>query len=239
MRCLVSLMFFALCGCSTDSQRPLAGEVETQKLVNQSDLVPPSPPVTDQWTVAIQPLGKSLPADTVELVRRALVTFYGVKIIMLPNIPLPKALYFKPRNRYSASGILELLAQKKPTQAEKILGLTAVDIYHANERSPHWGVLGLGSMDGSSCVISIRRARIQNKITAKAKQRFAKTAVHEIGHTLNLPHCETKGCLMEDAQGRVSTTDGEYVLCPRCRQKLRASGRVIPDNPTPPWPKPN
>ena len=43
-----------------------------------------------------------------------------------------------------------------------------------------------------------------------ARERFAKTAVHEIGHTLNLSHCETQGCLMEDATGKVSTTDGEY-----------------------------
>lgn len=191
-----------------------------------------------QLTIAIQPLGESLSVETVTLVRQALQTFYGARITMLPNMELPKTLYYKPRNRYSAAGILDLLADKKPDDVEKILGLTAVDIYHGNEKSPHWGVLGLGSLDGSSCVISIHRARVENRVTTRARQRFAKTAVHEIGHTLNLSHCETKGCLMEDARGKVATTDGEYELCPLCRRKLNGLGRKLPENPKPPWPKP-
>ena len=46
-----------------------------------------------------------------------------------------------------------------------------------------------------------------------ARQRLAKVAVHEAGHTLGLEHCPTRGCLMEDAEGQVATCDREYDFC--------------------------
>jgi archaemetzincin len=64
-----------------------------------------------------------------------------------------------------------------------------------------------------------------------------KVAVHEIGHTLGLPHCPTTGCLMEDAGGKVATVDGEFDLCERCRARLRDAGHAAPTV-TPPWPRP-
>ena len=71
-----------------------------------------------------------------------------------------------------------------------------------------------------------------------ARHRLAKVAVHEIGHTLGLEHCPTRGCLMEDARGSNKTTDREYVICSRCRSLLRRRGIVLPPNPLPPWPRP-
>jgi archaemetzincin len=59
--------------------------------------------------------------------------------------------------------------------------------------------------------------------------------MHEIGHTLGLPHCPVKGCLMEDAEGAVATTDGEHDLCPACRARLTATGHRLPAHPRLPW----
>jgi hypothetical protein len=42
---------------------------------------------------------------------------------------------------------------------------------------------------------------------------------------------------MEDALGKVATTDREYDLCSKCRQRLIASGYELGDAAIP-WPKP-
>jgi hypothetical protein len=36
----------------------------------------------------------------------------------------------------------------------------------------------------------------------------------------------------------VATTDREYDLCPRCRQRLIAKGHELSDSPDVPWPRP-
>ena len=61
------------------------------------------------------------------------------------------------------------------------------------------------------------------------------TVLHEIGHTLGLPHCPTKGCLMEDAMGKVTTTDGERDFCPACRALAKRNGFAITENPAAAW----
>jgi len=87
-------------------------------------------------------------------------------------------------------------------------------------------------------VISLFRCRKKARSRAHARIRLAKTAVHEIGHTLGLDHCPTRGCLMEDARGQVKTSDREYDLCSRCRARLRRGGHRIVEQPRIPWPRP-
>ena len=102
-----------------------------------------------------------------------------------------------------------------------------------------WGLLGLGRIGGASSVISEFRCRMRSPGPANARERLAKVAVHEAGHTLGLEHCPTRGCLMEDAEGQVATCDREYDFCPRCRGLLAAAGRPLPPSPRIPWPRPS
>lgn len=187
--------------------------------------------------IYVQPLGLALPKSAVDLVETSLREFYAVDVRILPTIELPSSAYYSKRKRYRAERLLETLASLLPKDGDRILGLTAVDISTSNGKISDWGVLGLGSIDGSSCIISSFRAG-RGVSPAIAQIRLAKVAVHEIGHTFGLQHCPTSGCIMHDAEGKVITTDSEYDLCAKCRQLLAEARRSLPKNPKIPWPKP-
>ncbi|HSC89580.1 MAG TPA: matrixin family metalloprotease [Polyangiaceae bacterium] len=185
------------------------------------------------------PLGAELPSEDSEAVRRALAAFYVFEVSAHGALPLPRDAYYSPRSRYRAEKLLTFLEERAPSDSFRILGLTAVDISTTKGGYEDWGILGLASLSGRTSVISSFRTRRGAKDDAEARVRLAKTAVHEIGHTLGLEHCPHYGCLMEDARGSVFTTDREYELCDDCRAELERSGYELVSKPVaPPWPRP-
>lgn len=189
--------------------------------------------------VYVQPLGAALAEPDVALVEAGLLAFYAVALVRLDAVELPRAAFYPPRDRYRAERLLAFLEEKRPADGYRILGVTGVDISTTKGSYADWGVMGLGSLDGTTCVLSSFRCRRGATSREHARIRFAKTAVHELGHTFGLPHCETRGCIMEDGHGTVLTTDGEYDLCPDSRARLVASGHALATEGRPiPWPKP-
>jgi archaemetzincin len=188
--------------------------------------------------IYVQPLGDELPAADAALVATAIEGVIGWQVRTLEKLPLPEAAFYKPRRRWRAEKLLDLLDGRLPADGARILGLTGADISTTKGDVFDWGVLGLGRIDGASSVISLFRCRKRARGAAHARERLAKVAVHEVGHTLGLDHCPNRGCLMEDAQGQVATCDREYDFCARCRKLLADAGRPLPANPAIPWSRP-
>ena len=185
----------------------------------------------------VQALGKALPDAEVSLVVQALQAFYAVEVTTLGRVELPKAASYPKRARYRAEKLLDFLGPRLPKGGSRILGLTSVDISTTKGKIDDWGILGLATLDGAACVLSSFRCKRQAKNAAHARIRFAKVAVHEIGHTFGLEHCPTRGCLMEDGGGSVLTTDREYDLCADSRRLLTERGVELAGGEIP-WPKP-
>lgn len=188
--------------------------------------------------IYVQPIGASFKDHELEFIEMALLAFYDVTVERLAQVELPRSAYYAPRLRYRAERLLDFLAPKLPPDGHRILGLTSSDISTTKGPYPDWGVMGLATLDGVACVLSSFRCRRGARDAEHALVRFAKTAVHELGHTFGLPHCTTFGCLMEDGKGSVVTTDHEYDLCAVSRARLVEAGYSLSTDREIPWPKP-
>jgi archaemetzincin len=178
--------------------------------------------------VVLTPLGSTIPAAELEAVSTAIAAFYAVRVTVAAPLALPKSAFYPKRQRYRAERLLDFLVAEGRKDARVTLGLTAVDISTTKAPYEDWGILGLATLDGRSAVLSSFRCQRRAKSAAHARTRFAKTAVHELGHSFGLEHCPTPGCIMHDGEGSVLTTDTEHDLCADTRARLKAGGVLRP-----------
>jgi len=175
---------------------------------------------TIQKTVAIQPF-IAFPNSLCILLEKNIKEFYHLQVITLPEIPLPKSSYYQARNRFRADTLIRFLKRTIPKNCNYCIGLTTKDISVTNGDIPDYGIFGLGYCPGVSCVVSTYRYS-KNISEELFKERFIKICLHELGHNMGLPHCKMQNCLMNDAEGKISTVDHEKMqLCNKCKTILR------------------
>lgn len=161
--------------------------------------------------ISIQPFTDISKAD-VEYVYAELKKVYP-NIEIKRSIDLPSSAFYSARNRYRADSIIHYLKRNTP-KGYVTIGLTTKDISTTKNGVKDWGVMGLGYRPGRSCVASSFRLANDQKRT-----QLFKVAVHEIGHTQNLPHCSVKTCFMRDAEGG-NPTNEEKEFCTDCKAHL-------------------
>lgn len=167
--------------------------------------------------IAIQPIGV-VSKQLQNAVRSRLEKAYFAEVRILPSMKLPKSAFYPPRSRYRADWLLPILAKNQ--KFDKVIGLTSVDISTSKPPKGDWGIFGLGTIAGRSCVISDYRLHKKGPITTT--ERLCRVAIHEIGHTLGLDHCPTPKCTMSDAKGAMKTVDEETGFCGLCRRRVHA-----------------
>jgi archaemetzincin len=228
-------LVFALLLCACDPQAPTQVEPEpSPRPVAVPSVEPeaspptsepdPEPPRRHRGKVILVPL-RSFPEDLLVAVEAALQLELQVEVERHEIVELPEEAYYPPRRRYRAEKLLDFL---EPFADEaggevKILGLTEVDISTTGDDVPDWGIFGLGRSPGRTAVISSKRLSRRPKNREHVQFRVATTAVHEIGHTFGLPHCDEHelNCVMLDAEGGIENTDtSSGKLGPGCSTKL-------------------
>lgn len=151
-----------------------------------------------------------------------ITSFYHIPVKTIMK-PLPASAYYAPRGRYRADSLINYLDRVNAGRYRFVAGLTSVDISCTSNGIKDWGVFGLGSLSAKGCITSSFRLK-RNASTALLTERIQKVILHEIGHNHGLPHCRTSDpCFMKDAEGKVSTVDGEPMdVCKKCRRKMKS-----------------
>ncbi len=90
--------------------------------------------------------------------------------------------------------ILERLADLTPSQAIKVLAVTRADLFIPILTH----VYGEAQLGGKACIISTHRLNegLGSETGDDFRYRVIKEAIHELGHTFNLRHCEDHTCCM-------------------------------------------
>jgi len=157
--------------------------------------------------------------DTVHSVKNGLCKVFptALCVILEKVMPLPEDAYSITRRQYNSSLILaKMPAFVADCDAERVLGITDVDLYvsHLNF------VFGEAECPGRFALISLSRLKPefygQPPDRPLFHKRSVKEAVHEIGHTLGLPHCRNPECVMFFSNSILDTDRKGSTFCERC-----------------------
>ena len=158
--------------------------------------------------LTIKPFGAIDPA-VLEHLRQELGSLG--EVFLSPAEPVPESFTHRKRDgafQYLASQFEKAL-EREP--GDRILAVTDVDLYDGTLNF----VFGHAMIRDRYAVISV--ARFGNDGRERLLARCAKTAVHELGHTLGLHHDDTDAdCVMHFSEKLEDTDRKGQTFCARC-----------------------
>jgi archaemetzincin len=168
--------------------------------------------------IALVPIGAVDPG-AIDAVRAGLTAAYRVPCTLAPFSPDPSRTRHPERRQYHSTELLAALASL-PISG-RVLGVTAIDLYIPILTF----VFGEAELGGRCAVISSHRmAEAFYGLPANAglaRARLVKCAVHEIGHTHGLVHCDDYECVMAAAHAVEWLDLKREQLCERCAAAVR------------------
>jgi archaemetzincin len=163
-------------------------------------------------------------------VRPAIEETFRVRCKVLPVRLDPEfAFHGERQQQYHSSEILQRMQSFLTAECWRMLGIAAVDLYIPILTF----VFGEAQMGGPCAVVSAHRLRQEfyglPPDRELFRQRVIKEAVHEVGHTLNLTHCEDYRCAMASSHAVEWIDLKESALCAACRAVVRLPTQVQSD----------
>jgi archaemetzincin len=150
----------------------------------------------------------------------ALADTFGIPCEIIPSSLDPNFAFHQERQQHHSSEILARLQNARTSQSWRVLGVTAVDLYIPILTF----VFGEAQVGGPCAVVSLHRLRQEfYGLPADAtllRQRLLKEAVHEIGHTVNLTHCDDYRCAMAPSHAVEWIDLKESWLCAACHGRI-------------------
>ena len=137
----------------------------------------------------------------------------------------PQFAFHAERQQFHSSEIIQAMQRHAANGAWRVLGITGVDLYIPILTF----VFGEAQMGGPCAVVSAHRLTQQFYGLPPDPdlflQRLIKEAVHEVGHTLDLTHCDDYSCAMAPSHAVEWIDLKEAVLCSSCQDRaLEAVG---------------
>ena len=132
----------------------------------------------------------------------------------------PEFAFHGERQQYHSSELIGRMQRWVSSSSWRVLGVTALDLYIPILTF----VFGEAQMGGPCAVVSAHRLRQEFYGLPSDRdilhQRLLKEAVHEIGHTLNLSHCEDYKCVMAASHAVEWIDLKNSTLCANCQARV-------------------
>ncbi|MDR3764814.1 MAG: archaemetzincin [Acidobacteriota bacterium] len=138
------------------------------------------------------------------------------------NPPLrPDFAFHSERGQYHSSELLARMQQHVTWRTWRVLGVTPVDLYIPILTF----VFGEAQMGGKCSVVSYSRLRQEfyglPADTNVLARRLLVESVHELGHTLDLHHCDNYQCVMSSSHAVEWIDIKDHRFCQECAARAR------------------
>lgn len=155
-----------------------------------------------------------------------LANHFAMPCEVLPHTIDPHFALHGERRQYHSSKILAEMTKFVTKDTWRLLGVCGHDLYIPILTF----VFGEAQMGGPTSVVSYYRLRQEFYGLPQnydlLRERLLKEAVHELGHTLDLTHCEDYRCAMSASHSVELIDIKENALCPVCAGRVLASTSV-------------
>lgn len=150
----------------------------------------------------------------------ALARRFRMPCELLPDALDPEFAFHAERQQYHSSEILARMQSFVEPDTWRLLGVTNSDLYIPILTF----VFGEAQMGGPCAVVSSHRL-LQEFYGLQGdrgllRERLLKEAVHEIGHTLHLTHCDDYRCVMAASHAVEWIDLKDSSLCPQCMTRV-------------------
>ena len=154
-----------------------------------------------------------------------LTEVFGLRVERHPPGFDPEAAYDGSRGQYNSRLLLARLLEDAPPDAARVLGVAGVDLFIPVLTY----VFGEAQLDGRAAVVSLFRLDAElyglPPDPGLLFERLVKEAVHELGHTYNLLHCDRNRCVMASSTYVENIDLKSDRFCDRCLETLRRKPR--------------
>ncbi len=165
--------------------------------------------------IALAPVG-DVPIERIEALSETLREAFGCAVEIAPAVPIPASAWSAERHQHLSTTILSELARRKRPEWERLLGVADVDLYVPSLNF----VFGEGDSRRGVAVFSLARLHGRDDIF---RRRAATEAVHELGHTYGLTHCDDPHCVMWFSNTLSETDRKGTRFCSRHAKELARS----------------
>lgn len=138
--------------------------------------------------------------------------------VLTPGLD-PQFAYHAERQQYHSTELLGQIAGLVGPESWRLLGVTGCDLYIPILTF----VFGEAQLGGAAAVVSTHRLRQElYGLPADSEllhERLLKEAVHELGHTVDLRHCDDYRCAMAASHAVEWIDLKDVFLCTACEQR--------------------
>ena len=178
---------------------------------------------TIEMKIIIQPIEKGINNNILNLLHDSIsIEFNNIDVTIAPILKTDFQNFInRQRNQIRSSDLLQWILEKiKPTKEMKILVIGNMDAYSGELNF----VFGEAHLGGQVAAIYLPRLRSEfynlepNELIFY--DRISKEAIHELGHSFGLFHCNNKKCVMHFSNSLYDTDFKNRTFCRNCKNKL-------------------